>query len=316
MLKIMQIGMNSSDMAGSLRIFSEVFGFVNAGGQALWGPPIRVQSLQESDRAIIWWLLGRERGVQLELFHHSSPRQRPLRSDWRPNDLGWVRFGAAVPDFDAALGALASNGITPLAKPVVRDGLRRVSFREPFIGCIIEILEDGLAAPWKAVGDERLPALVYATSSVSNIASARAHYEQVLGMTVEDIDRLHQPEDEACWGLDGASRQGFLAHLGGVRLEIVEYQSPRGRPKPADYRTSDQGIVNVGLRAETPDEAIETFDRLAASGLVPPHRGDGDGLVSGYITDFEREIEIVALPASLDAMIGFEPADPFIAGLS
>lgn len=316
MLKIMQIGMNSSDMAGSLRILSEVFGFINAGGQALWGPPIRVQSLQDSDRAIMWWLLGRERGVQLELFYHSSPRQCPLRSDWRPNDLGWVRFGAAVPDFDAALRALASNNITPLAKPVVRDGLRRASFRELFIGCVVEILEDGPTAPWKTVGDERLPALVYATSSVSDLASARVHYEQVLGMTVEDIDRLHQPEDEACWGLDGASRQGFLAHLGGVRLEIVEYQSPRGRPKPEDYRTSDQGIVNVGLRAETPDEAIETFDRLAASGLVSPHRSDGDGIVSGYITDFEREIEIVALPAKLDAMIGFGPADPFIAGLS
>jgi len=316
MLKIMQLGMNSSDMVGSLRIFSEVFGFVNAGGQALWGPPIRVQSLQDGDRAMLWWLLGRERGVQLELFHHSSPKQRPLRPDWRPSDLGWVRFGVAVSDFDAALRALGSNGIAPLAEPVMRDGLRRVSFREPYVGCVVEILEDGPAARWSVAGDERLPALVYATSSVSDVVSARSHYEQVLGMTVAEIDLLHQPGDEACWGIDGAVRRGFLAHLGGVWLEIVEYQSPRGRPKPVDYRTSDQGIVNVGLRAETAGEAIATFDRLAASGLLSPHRVEGDGLVSGYITDFEREIEIVALPDRFDAMLGFEPSDPFIAAMT
>jgi catechol 2,3-dioxygenase-like lactoylglutathione lyase family enzyme len=315
MLKIVQIGMNSSDMAGSLRLFSEVFGFINAGGQALWGPPIRVQALQDGDRAIIWWLLGRERGVQLELFHHSRPQQRPLRPDWRPNDLGWVRFGAAVADFDAALRALESNGIAPLAAPVTRDGLRRVSFREPYIGCIVEIFEDGPAVFWTVAGDARLPALIYATSSVSDIASARRHYEQVLGMRIEPIDRLHQPGDEACWGLGGAERQGFLAHLGGVRLEIVDYRSPRGRPKPGDYRTSDQGIVNVGLRAGTCAEAVATFDRLAAAGLVSPHRSDGGGLVSGYITDFEREIEIVALPDALNAVIGFEPKDPFIVAM-
>jgi hypothetical protein len=315
MLKLMQIGLNTSDMAGTLRLLSEVCGFANAGGQILWGPAIRVQGLQPSDRALMWWLLGRREGMQLELFHHTSPPQRPLRADWRPNDLGWVRFGVAVADFDTALAALASNGITPLADPVVRYGLRRVSFREPYIGCVIELLEDGPETFWTTGGDTRLPVIVYATSSVSDIVSARHHYEQVLGMTIEDIDRLHGAGDEACWGLGGAERDGFLAHLGDVRLEIVAYRTPLGRPKPADYRTSDQGIVNVGLRADTPEEARRAFDRLAKAGLVSPYRADGGGMVSGYITAFEREIEIVALPREFDPIIGFTPSDPFLANL-
>jgi catechol 2,3-dioxygenase-like lactoylglutathione lyase family enzyme len=315
MLSVAQIGMNTADMAGSLRLFSEVLGFVNAGGQVLWGPAIRVQALPDDSRAVMWWLLGREAGMQLELFQHTRPAQRPLRPDWRPCDLGWVRFGAAVPDFDAALAALSANGITLLAAPVTRDGLRRASFREPHIGCIVEILEDGPAAPWSLAGDERLPTIVYAASSVSDLASARHHYETLLGLTIEPIERLHRREDEACWGLGGATREGFLAHNGGVRLEIVAYRDPAGRSRPADYRTSDQGIVNVALSAGTPEEASMTFDRLAAHGLVSPHLGKGEGLVTGYITDPEREIEIVCLPPEVRRVIGFEPTTPFIAAM-
>lgn len=315
MLSVAQIGMNTADMAGSLRLLSDVFGFANAGAQGLWGPAVRVQALPDDARAVIWWLLGREGGMQLELFQHTRPAQRPLRPDWRPCDLGWVRFGATVADFDAALAAIAADGIAPLAPPVTRDGLRRASFREPYIGCVVEILEDGPGAPWPVPGDGHLPAIVYATSSVSDIASARHHYETLLGMTIEAIERLHIPEDETCWGLAGATRDGFVAHLGGVRLEIVAYRDPIGRPKPADYRTSDQGIVNVALSADTPEEASALFDRLARNGLISPHLGKAEGQVTGYITDFERELEIVCLPAEVRRLIGFEPATPFIAAM-
>jgi len=306
MLKIAQIGMNTADMAGSLRLLSEVFGFVNAGGQVLWGPMIQVQALPEDSRAVMWWLLGSDPGMQLELFHHSRPAQRPLRADWRPSDLGWVRYGVAVADFDRALAALAANGIAPLAPPVVRDGHRRVCFREPHVGCVIEMMEGAT---------EGLPSVVYATSSVSDIASARTHYETVLGLTIEPLDTLHKPEDEACWGLSGATREGFVAHCGGVKLEIVAYRDPPGRPKPADCRTSDQGIVNVAIGTDTPAEAEALFDRLAAAGFVSPHIARGEGMVSGYITDFEREIEIVCLPPEVRRLIGFEPVTPFIAAM-
>jgi len=307
MLNVAQIGMNTADMAGSLRLLSEVFGFVNAGGQALWGPPIRVQGLPDESRAVMWWLLGRDPGMQIELFQHSRPAQRPLRADWRPCDLGWVRFGVAVADFDRALAALAANGIAPLAPPVARGGLRRLSFREPYVGCIVEMIEDGGSG---------LLAVLYATSSVSDIVSARRYYETVLGLTIEPIETLHASEDEACWGLPGAKREGFVAHCGGVRLEIVAYRDPVGRPKPADYRTSDQGIVNVALGADTPAEAEALFDRLAAAGLASPHIARGEGMVSGYITAFEREIEIVCLPPAMRRVIGFEPVTPFIAAMA
>jgi hypothetical protein len=307
MLSIAQIGMNTADMAGSLRLLSEVFGFVNAGGQALWGPAIRVQGLPDDSRAVMWWLLGRDPGMQLELFQHSRPAQRPLHADWRPCDLGWVRYGVAVADFDRALAALAANGIAPIAPPVVRDERRRLSFRDPYVGCIIEMLEDGA---------DGLPSVRYATSSVSDIASARHHYETALGLTIEPIETLHLPEDEACWGLPGAIREAFVAHCGGVRLEIVAYRDPLGRAKTADYRTSDQGIVNVALSTDTPAEAETLFDRLTAAGLASPHIARGAGLVSGYITAFEREIEIVCLPSAVRRVIGFEPVTPFIAAMA
>ena len=36
-LKVIQVGMNTSDMVGSLRLFHEAFGFVNAGSAGMWG---------------------------------------------------------------------------------------------------------------------------------------------------------------------------------------------------------------------------------------------------------------------------------------
>jgi catechol 2,3-dioxygenase-like lactoylglutathione lyase family enzyme len=311
-MKVMQIGMNTSDMAGSLRIASEVLGFRNAGGQGLWGPPIRIQSLPDESRAIMWWLLGRSNTMQLELFHHTNPVQRALRPDWRPNDLGWVRYGVAVPDFAASLSALAANGVGLIAPPQLRDGLRRAAFREPYVGMIIEIIEEGDALPWRVQGDRSLPFLVYATSSVSDLAGAERYYRDGMGMQIEPLETLHLPDDEALWGLQGMERRGFVAHLGDMRLEVVEYLTDRGRSKPSDYRVSDQGIVNVGFRGESVAEVDAAFARLAGMGHVPAHTGNSEGIRSGYITDYEREIEIIAVPDEIAAIIGFTPAAPFL----
>jgi hypothetical protein len=314
-MRVIQLGMNTSDLPATLRLFSEAFGFTNAGGQALWGLSLRVQGLDERGRALIWWMVGREPGFQFEFFHHTRPAQRPLRADWRPNDLGCVRFGVAVADFDATLRGLHDNGIAPLAQPVTIDGLRRVSFREPYIGAVIEIMEDGPALPWRpdAAGNE--PFLVYAATSVADLQAAEHHYRDTLEMVIEPIERLHAPEHEAAWGLAGARRRGFLAHRGGVRIEVVEYLEPRGRPKADDYRTSDQGIVNFALGSRSTAEAEEVLGRLRDAGHVPGYTLRADNIVSAYITDFGYEVEVVALPSELDTILGFRPSTPFLANL-
>ena len=137
--------MCSADLPHTLRLYTEVFGFADAGGRAFWGPWLGVQALGPDAAALVWWLVGRQDFVQLEVFHHTTPAQRPLPDDWRPSDHGWVRWGLAVPDFDAALERLRGMGIATLSEPAERDGLRRVGFRDPDVGVIVEVMEDGAA---------------------------------------------------------------------------------------------------------------------------------------------------------------------------
>ncbi|TAL03632.1 MAG: hypothetical protein EPO08_03705 [Rhodospirillaceae bacterium] len=306
-LRALQIGMNTSDMPGTLRLYSAAFGFVNAGAQAIWGSTMSAQGLPSDGRGIVWWMLGAQKLFQLEFFHHTRPSQRPMRADWRPVDHGWNRFGIAIADFESCLAVLAKSGVSPITSPTVENGLRRVAFRDPFVGAIVEVIEK----PRGDAGCAEGPEIVYATSSVSNLETARDFYANVLGLEILPGELLHKPEHEALWGLPGARRDAFLVRAGDIFLEIVCYRDPVGRPRPADYRTSDQGIVNVALGSRQKETVAAALENLRVAGHVPPLIFGRKGVIGGYIIDPERELEFAAFPPELDAHIGFIAASPF-----
>lgn len=299
MLKVFQIALVTPDLPGSVRFYAEVFGFRNAGGQCSWGS--RIQGLEPDTRHVMWWLIGAQDFFQLEIFEYSQPISRPLPADWRPSDHGWVRFGIIVPDFDACLAATDAHGIALLAPPGERNGRRRMAIRDPFSQVIVEAIETDVP------GVEG-PVIAYATSSVSDIVSARVFYGEILGLEVSPLERLHQPSDEALWGLSGTSREGFVAGSQFPLLEIVSYNEPVGRPKPDDHRLSDIGIMNVALGARTAAPVARVLDRLEEQGLVPPFRFENGENICGYITMPEREIEFASIPEELDDVYGFSPS--------
>lgn len=306
MLSVVQVGMNTADMAGSLRLYSEVFGFRNAGSQALWGDAIRIQNLGDDARTLLWWMVGAQPLFQFEFFHHTSPAQRPLPQDWKPNDHGWVRLGVAVSSLSKALAALDRNGVDLLADPVSEKGGRRVAFRDPYVGNIIEIIEE-------AEGQSDLPRLVYATSSVDNFGAALTFYRDLIGLRCSFENALHHPGHEALWGLAGAEAKSFTVPIGDITLEVVEYTKPRGRPRIADYRCSDQGIVNVGLGSRTVETVAAVIDRLHVAGYHSNHVLEEEGVIATYVTDPGRELELLAFPSTFDEYLGFLPRAPFMA---
>lgn len=310
-LKLIQIGMNTADMPATLELFSEAFGFKNAGSQVILGSLIQIQGLDTSSHALMWWLVGAQPRLQLEFFHHTKPAQRPLRPDWTPADHGWTRFGIAVECFDRALAEMAKRGINPIAGVAEVQGLRRCAYRDPAIGAIIEVMEDGAAL--RTLGGRNAgPALVYASSSVSDLAAAKSFYTDVLQLPLAPDTDLHPADADALWGLKDARSESFVVDAGGVFLEIVQYAHPRGRPRPADYRTSDQGVVNVALGAKDKPPIEQAFKRLAAAGHRPPYLVDVGDLLAGYIVDAEREIELAVIPESLEVALGFAPISPFL----
>lgn len=265
-LQPIQIGLNSADLPGSLRLYSEL-GFINAGGHMIWGAPMAIQGLPPTARGQMHWLVSRQRRMQLELFTLTNPPQKPLPDDWRCCDLGWTRFGFAVSDLDAAKAVLARWGL-PLTGEMANPGEpRRLAFRDPFIGCYVEIMEDGDAIPGGSAPKhhEADAAVVYATSSVSDLAAARSYYADTLGMEVTDEIAIHTPAHETLWGLDGASSKSFVVNAGGFLLEIVEYLDPRGRAKPADYTVADQGILNVAIASRDIAVVVDTIERVRAA---------------------------------------------------
>jgi hypothetical protein len=102
-----------------------------------------------------------------------------------------------------------------------------------------------------------------------------------------------------------------VASVGDRHLEVVAYTSPVGRPQPADFRISDQGIMNVALGTRSIDEAQALLSRLEAAGYHPPSVMRLGGLLAGYIIDREREIEFAAIPREMDAAVGFLPTQAF-----
>jgi hypothetical protein len=182
---------------------------------------MRIQGLDPQPRSLIWWIVGAAPFFQLEFFRHTRPQQRPLPADWQPCDLGLVRFGIEVQSFDSVAGALARWNIVSLAPVSGSAGSRRLAFRDPFIGIIVEVIENTASAG---------PLVSYAASSLADLPGARRFYGEVIGASIEPLENLRQPCAESLWGLRSAVRDGFLARIGERFIEVIAYREPLGRP--------------------------------------------------------------------------------------
>jgi catechol 2,3-dioxygenase-like lactoylglutathione lyase family enzyme len=307
--QLAQIALCTTDMPRSVQLYSEAFGFAEAGGKVLWGPRVaHIQGLGDDAAFTLWWLVGRQDLVQLELFHHTTPEQRAV-ADRAPNDLGWSRFGITVPDFEPALERLAGLGVTPLSEPIVAEGLRRAAFRDPYTGTLVEVLEEGSATPGgiRPRFYDLVPAIVYATVNVPDLAEARRFFVDTLGLEEEPETELHPPELEALWGLDGARREGFVARGGDVYLEVVQYLDPVGQPVPDDLLLSDRGMMNIALGFREQDALAETYARVEAAGYrdnfrMPQFAG------GTYLNDAQgNTLEVLIAGRELDHSFGFAP---------
>lgn len=302
MLTCIQFGLNTSDMAATLRLYSEAFGFRNAGGQGIWGNTIGIQGLPPEARATMWWMVGAQPFFQLEIFQHTNPPQRPRPQGWRACDHGWVRFGVFVADLDAAIASVRSHGLELSGDGRGPDGSRRCALFDPYIAAFIELREKpGLEAA----------EVIYGAASVSDLDRAKEYYRDVLGFELGPIEELHTPEDEALWGLAGAKREGFIVRSGDVLLEILRYDDPAGKPRPADHRASDQCFFNAAFGSHERSEIAGALARVQASGTGSVNVLEKAEVLAAYINEAERESEISFIDPAMMEAFGFMPATPF-----
>ncbi len=257
-----------------------------------------------------WWLLGRNSWFQLELFQFERPIAQLMPADFRPNDIGYTRIGIWVENFDATLKKLAGLGSQPLTEPQGERGRRRACVRSPD-GVYVEFMEDDPLPQFNRRGRVDCPSAIRSvTLSVPQLADAAAFFETGIGLKASTV-ALHTPDHEALWGLAGATAEGRLFDGGEVLIEVVQYLDPVGRPRPDDYRLSDQGILNIAFGARCTADFRAVYRRAETFGAQPncrPVNLPGAGSVV-YINDphgFSVEI-LRTTPGLADRIFGFEP---------
>jgi hypothetical protein len=77
--------------------------------------------------------------MQLDIVQHAEPTPKRLPEDWRPSDLGWVRWGCAVSDFDGVVARLAAMNVHPIAPPGEFGGVRRMAVRIPYVETLLSL---------------------------------------------------------------------------------------------------------------------------------------------------------------------------------
>jgi catechol 2,3-dioxygenase-like lactoylglutathione lyase family enzyme len=201
----------------------------------------------------------------------------------------------------------------PIGGMTTTKGLRRFAVRDPFCGIIVEVWEDGAGLPVAQPPRDYDydPLILYVTHSVSDIEAARRYYSEILRLPLKPLETLHAEADEALWGLPGATRKGFVVDGGDGLLEVVEYVTPRGRPKRDGWRLSDQGIMNVAFVGASIEAIQGVIDRLDAEGNSPGWLIRGPGVLGTYVTQRDREVEMLHCPDEFGKALGYEPLGPF-----
>ncbi|MCC6381344.1 MAG: VOC family protein [Dehalococcoidia bacterium] len=296
---IAQLAMSVPDMARALRFAVDGLGFRSAGGRYAAGERVSaIQGLPDV-ACCMWWLIGSQPFVQLELFQYASPPPAARPDNWRPSDVGYTRLTVAVPDLAATLGRLAAAGLT-VESPIILGGAARACVADPS-GTLVELIED------PALRGGR-PALRAVGATVPALQPAVAFFRDTLGLSEVPPTTLHPPEAEALFGLPDAGRQLVALRGGDVLLELACYEQPPSRPRRPGWCLNDVGLLNVALGYRDWEEFRAAYDRVLAAG----HRAETEPLGPGGVFDVAYctgpdgfSVELLYVPLSSDAALGF-----------
>lgn len=306
---IVQIVLGSDNLPFCKHLYATVFGFAAAGDRIIYSTHNgKVMGIGEWGGATVLYMVGRQELMQLEFWTHTCPPQRPLSPDWRPNDIGFCRLGISVPDFNDTVERLAALGIVTQSAPIVVNGLRRVCFRDPTIGIPVEIMEEGAQLPGRRDRYHDLkPAVVYAAVSVTDLDEAVAYFSGVVGLEKTDIE-LHSADQETLWGLPNARRKSAILRGGTTFLELVQYETPAGRPRALDDPLNHQGFKTVGIGFRDPEHTGGIFQRVKEAGLAwtvaEPASFIGGNHVIGAVA---YRMKTLSIPLEVERQFGYSP---------
>jgi catechol 2,3-dioxygenase-like lactoylglutathione lyase family enzyme len=280
---VLSVGTTVSDLAASVRFFTDVLGFTADGPVAeLSGRPYELLHGVFGARTRTARLrLGHER---LDLTEYLAPRGRPYPPDTRGNDRWFQHVAIITSDMDAAYARLRAHGVAHASTGPQRlpdwnpgaGGIRAFYFRDPD-GHFLEILQfpPGKGDPRWQARDALFLGIDHTAIVVDDTARALAFYRDGLGLTVAGQGENHGEEQEHLNNVFGARLRITTLRAGdGPGVELLHYLAPRtGRPAPLDLSAADVAHWQTTIAGRAP-----------AALLVHTH---GGGLVSPDVVDVD-----------------------------
>jgi len=310
LMPVCQIALSATDLNRTVQWYSRTFNWRPAGERReregeIWA---KVPGLPEAHFAV-WCMIERARFFQLELFEFYRPRMRLQRPDARPSDVGYACMGLETADLDAVLRRLDCTGGVLLGSPMVHQDQRRVCVRDPD-GILIELTETKASEPGHTA-EGPLATVSSITVSVHDLERAKYFWIEALGLRECIGSALHGPDEERLWDLEGARRRECVLDGGSMKIELVQYLSPKARNRPAGYLLSDQGILNIALGTTKRDDFNAVLRRATEAGFRtchPPWSVPDVATVTYLQDDQGFTVELLCVePQGLERM-GFPPS--------
>jgi catechol 2,3-dioxygenase-like lactoylglutathione lyase family enzyme len=130
---------------------------------------------------------------------------------------------------------------------------------------------------------------------VTSIDRSLPWYRDVLGLIDAGITGAGGGEAiSAAVQVEGADMRFAFLTVGGVKLELLEYHTPKG--KPFTSANNDIGTVHVCFEV---DDIDETYRALTSQGVVfnapPVHLGEENGPLAGHAFAYFRDPDNIQL---------------------
>jgi catechol 2,3-dioxygenase-like lactoylglutathione lyase family enzyme len=301
--------------------YRDVFGMVQGGGLLLTAPPMptyRIQGISPNPAEKVTWLVDQQDYFQLEFFQYYRPRSKLKPAGWQPCDIGYNMVGIFARDFDRVLARAAAHSDRPIPPPVGPPGERRVCIQDPE-GNWVEIMErDPLCGIEGTdpciVRPELLSATRFMRVSVPDLEQSCQSFITAMGLSEVTDFALHTPEHEALWGLPGAQANTVLLRGRNFLVELVQYDDPAPRLRPAGYQICDQGFMNIAIGYDSPGEFDREFAHATRHGMQPNGKPVDTGLFRVmYVNDPQGfSVEMLHARKALWSLSGFNVGEPYV----
>jgi catechol 2,3-dioxygenase-like lactoylglutathione lyase family enzyme len=138
---------------------------------------------------------------------------------------------------------------------------------------------------------------------VGDMERSRRFYSEVLGFRqIADREVFGEPY-EKLYGVFGVRLRSVRMQLGDEYIELMQFQTPRGRPLPVDSRSNDRWFQHVAIIVSNMDKAYEILRAhhvgyaSTAPQRLPDWNPNAGGIEAFYFRDPDNNhLEVLAFP--------------------